>query len=447
MRFPAWAHGSQLLVLFGLLCLSPFLLVAGAVSNGEKLYEERLLTQTATQAEVLADTAFTSAIEDTSPQDGISAADRGRLRDITAIDFYSRPLVGIRVLSSSGAVLYAEDARMAVLPVDQSDLARAAAGTTQTSVLQVANQSSMVSALVPIGADVSGAPVAVLELQMPRASVAQTVSEVPASGYWLLLAGFVCFFGLLVLLAWSSLGRLRRELVQRHHESLHDDLTGLPNRTSFRQRLEDLTWSRQPMALVIVDIDRFKGINDTLGHEAGDALLVEAARRLTHALRTDDVVARLGGDEFGLLLAGVADPQAAHELVGRACRDLTAEWHWGDTTWTVEASFGVALFPRHALDTESLLKCADHAMSQAKRGTDCLVIFADGRLVVPSYQLSTQTAMRRALDNASCACTTSRRSTCEQVTYAGSRRCFAGSTRAAGCSLQATSWRPSSRPG
>jgi len=399
MRFPAWARGSQLLALFGLLCLSPFVLVAGAYSHDQHEYNEQLLARARAYGEDLGEGVFSPAIKDTRPQDGLSAEDRQRLRSVTSIDFYQRPLVGVRVLSPSGMVLFSEDGRMAVLPVDQGRVSVAAAGTSTSTVIDIDNQSSAINVLVPVGADVNGAAVAVLELQMPRATVAESVPSVPSSRYWGILAGSVCFFGLLLVLAWSSLRRLRQEIVQHHHEALHDDLTGLPNRTSFRQRLEDLTWSREPMALVIVDIDRFKGINDTLGHEAGDALLVEAARRLTYALRTDDVVARLGGDEFGLLLSGVADPQAAHELVGRAWRDLTAEWQWGDTTWTVEASFGVALFPRHALDTESLLKCADHAMAQAKRGTDSLVIFADGRLVVPSYQLSTQAAMRRALDN------------------------------------------------
>ncbi len=400
MGFLAWARGFRLLVFFVLLGLSPFLLVAVAVDNNDDLYDERLLRNATVQAEVLGDTVFSPAIRTTNPEEELSASDRSRLRTATRIGFYSRPLVGVRVLSPSGAMLFAEDSRMAVLPVDQRKVAKAASGLPQCSLIAVEDRTTMVQVMVPIGADVNGAPLAVLELQMPWATVADIVPEVPTNTYWQMFAGLVAYVGLLIVLGWVCVRQLRHEVAQGHDEALHDELTGLLNRSSFGRRLEDMTWSREPMALVLIDLDRFKGVNDTLGHSAGDELLIEAARRLQHAVRTADVVARLGGNEFGVLLAGVADPATAEELVRRACRELTAEWHIGSTDLTVEASFGVALFPRHALDTESLLKCADHAMSLAKRGTEPLVIFADGRLVVPSYQLGIQTAMRQALDNA-----------------------------------------------
>ncbi|HEY3766043.1 MAG TPA: EAL domain-containing protein, partial [Gaiellales bacterium] len=155
------------------------------------------------------------------------------------------------------------------------------------------------------------------------------------------------------------------------YQAVHDALTDLPNRTLFRQRVDQAVAASletgEAVAVVIMDLDRFKEVNDSIGHHAGDALLVEVARRVESVLRTSDMVARLGGDEFGLLLhapTGVAGLETVLERV-RAAIEMPIVLH--DLPLAVSASMGVALHPDHGDDLETLLRHADAAMYAAKR--------------------------------------------------------------------------------
>jgi diguanylate cyclase (GGDEF)-like protein len=149
---------------------------------------------------------------------------------------------------------------------------------------------------------------------------------------------------------------------------------------------------------VLVDLDRFKEVNDTLGHHAGDELLRVVARRLRTSLRSDDSVARLGGDEFGLILPNLCDAGQALELLGRVREELAAEIALESLSVGVEASFGVAFYPEHGGTVEELLKRADAAMYQGKRGTAGVVIY-DAAEAAPSSSpsLVMQGELRRAL--------------------------------------------------
>lgn len=155
------------------------------------------------------------------------------------------------------------------------------------------------------------------------------------------------------------------------HLALHDSLTGLPNRANFEQQLPlAIAHARdtdQPMALLFMDCDRFKLINDSLGHGAGDALLVEVARRLDGLVRSGDVAARLGGDEFAMILAaptGQAQAQAMADRVVAAMREPLVLADGGVIQPSVSA--GVAVFPQQGDNMESLLHGADAAMYEVK---------------------------------------------------------------------------------
>jgi diguanylate cyclase (GGDEF)-like protein len=150
------------------------------------------------------------------------------------------------------------------------------------------------------------------------------------------------------------------------HLALNDPLTGLPNRTLFQDRLDQAVRSAQRdgggFALLLLDLDRFKQVNDTLGHHAGDLLLREVACRLAGAIRASDTAARLGGDEFAALLPGAA-ARVARRLAEAVARPFTLDGH----SMGVGASIGIALHPDHGADGEALLRCADAAMYAAKR--------------------------------------------------------------------------------
>ncbi|MDO9244400.1 MAG: sensor domain-containing diguanylate cyclase, partial [Rhodocyclaceae bacterium] len=156
------------------------------------------------------------------------------------------------------------------------------------------------------------------------------------------------------------------------HRAHHDVLTDLPNRSLFYDRLQS-TFNqakryRRIFALLQVDLDRFKEVNDTLGHAAGDQLLVEAARRLTSCVREADTVARLGGDEFALILSDMASEDEAEQVAYRAVQLLAEPYHLDAGTASISGSVGIALYPQHGQDSEQLMKNADSAMYIAKTG-------------------------------------------------------------------------------
>jgi diguanylate cyclase (GGDEF)-like protein len=159
----------------------------------------------------------------------------------------------------------------------------------------------------------------------------------------------------------------------------HDTLTGLLNRTAFQQNVErELTHAKrygEQRALLFIDLDKFKTVNDTYGHDAGDQLLQEFASRAGKTLRETDSIYRLGGDEFAILLTNPKNQKP--EIAARRVVDITAkpfllETHTIDF---VTASIGISIFPDNGQDIETLLQCSDHAMYEAKEKGNCFSIY------------------------------------------------------------------------
>ncbi len=155
------------------------------------------------------------------------------------------------------------------------------------------------------------------------------------------------------------------------HRGLHDPLTGLANRTLFfdrlRQAMLQARRDRRQVALVMLDLDQFKSVNDTHGHQAGDEVLRKAAHRLSRGLRRTDTVARIGGDEFAWVLPGVGGRQAAAIMMGKLLRAVSARYVVNGKTIDVGVSAGMALFPDDGEDTDSLIRVADVELYAAKR--------------------------------------------------------------------------------
>jgi diguanylate cyclase (GGDEF)-like protein len=164
----------------------------------------------------------------------------------------------------------------------------------------------------------------------------------------------------------------RHRLQQRiEHLALHDPLTGLPNARLLLDRLEQtLAASRRanrPMGIMYMDLDGFKPVNDTYGHAAGDLVLKAVADRLTHILRETDSVARIGGDEFVAILGSVSDDSDASTAAERVLAAVAAPFELGNAEAKLSASIGIALYPDHGEDAQSLLQRADTALYRAKR--------------------------------------------------------------------------------
>jgi diguanylate cyclase (GGDEF)-like protein len=187
---------------------------------------------------------------------------------------------------------------------------------------------------------------------------------------------------------------------QIRHQGSHDSLTGLPNRRLFLEHLA--TWIASArrrgtlVGMVMMDLDRFKEINDTLGHSLGDDLLVEIGRRLRQTIRESDTVARLGGDEFAVMFESAAAASAV-ELAQRIGRALETPFTLGGVAIDVKASMGIALCPLHAEDAGTLMKRADIAMYQAKRSHAAYALYEPGRDEHSLRRLAILSELRQAV--------------------------------------------------
>ena len=242
-----------------------------------------------------------------------------------------------------------------------------------------------------------------------RATALVTVAAIVAAGLPL-LAGWdgpygrtlIILAGVMALSAYVEtrlLGTAVSEKAAAEHRALYDDLTGLPNRALFFTRVRELITSQPAsrLAVLLMDIDHFKDINDTLGHKHGDFVLTEVGARLTHAVRPGDTVARLGGDEFGILAPGLpagASQEIARELLAALDAPVVVDGIEID----IQASVGVALYPSHGADVDSLVQRADVAMYQAKvsPGNDYKVYLPE-RDPHSTQRLELSTELRRAL--------------------------------------------------
>lgn len=172
----------------------------------------------------------------------------------------------------------------------------------------------------------------------------------------------------------DELSRSNQELkLQEDHLryiAYHDALTGLPNRKAFAEELhESLSWAKSGnylLALLFLDLDGFKQVNDTLGHEMGDLLLVTVAQRLNNCLRGSDTVSRLGGDEFTIILRRIPNPQVAAKIADKILTSITESISLEGHTTQISASIGISIYPYTAYNSETLLKQADTAMYRAK---------------------------------------------------------------------------------
>jgi diguanylate cyclase (GGDEF)-like protein/PAS domain S-box-containing protein len=186
------------------------------------------------------------------------------------------------------------------------------------------------------------------------------------------------------------------------HQALHDGLTGLANRTLFRDRVDQAVKSARRAgahaAVMIVDLDGFKEINDSMGHAAGDELLVELGGRLRAAARSSDTVARLGGDEFGLLLPEASISGHVRAAVERMQRAIESPVTLHGVELSLEASIGIALYPDDGEDVETLLRCADSAMYHAKTEKSGWAFHDSSRIQQDTARLTTMGQLRQALD-------------------------------------------------
>jgi diguanylate cyclase (GGDEF)-like protein/PAS domain S-box-containing protein len=182
----------------------------------------------------------------------------------------------------------------------------------------------------------------------------------------------------------------------------YDTLTALPNRALLTERMSDVLAlalaGRESLAVLVLDIDKFKNINDTFGHSIGDELLLEVAKRIQSLAREADMVARIGGDTFVMVLSEAKAQQAAR-TAQRLLDAMSTPFRTRQLEFVVTPSIGIALFPTHGMDLDALLKCADAAMHRAKsHGRNHYVFFTEEMQVRSARNLVIENTLRHAID-------------------------------------------------
>ncbi|MBM7806921.1 diguanylate cyclase (GGDEF)-like protein [Geodermatophilus bullaregiensis] len=407
--------GTRLFAAYAAASLVPVVVLGGVLAAGIRQDAvDRALEYGSAQAAVVEEMAIAPALRGQDLAMGLTEAERERLQMATDLAVFRGSILRLRLRDFSGAVVFADDgasgpaealphypAGEGVVPATGSAFTAAADGGSFVALLDDDGLAvgRVICVLQPIVADTSGRSVGVLELLLPYDTVAAEVEAATTRTYWRLGAGLGALYLVLGAISWSTTRRLRRQAAQAAHDALHDPLTGLANRELFARRVAAELERGTPGAVVLVDLDRFKEVNDTLGHHAGDHLLREVGRRLDATVRAGDTVARLGGDEFGLLLPGVDDPADACELVQRVSEALAVETVVDGVPLTVEASCGIAMHPADAADVETLMTCADAAMYQGKRGATGVVVYDRRATAPPPHSPALQHDVRRALED------------------------------------------------
>ncbi|HZX98073.1 MAG TPA: EAL domain-containing protein [Dermatophilaceae bacterium] len=396
-------QGSRLFALYVLASLVPISVIGVVAVRGDaQAGSEFGRDWGRAQSAVIEQMAIAPALRGADLSLGLNKAERGRLQSATDLAIFNGTVSHLRLRSFDGTVEFSDNGSAAgSVPVTDPAFQAAAAGRTDVRLFEGSPHSpGVVRVLQPVIAAANGMATGVLEVYLPYDAIATKVQAETRTEMIRVALSLVGLFALLALISYWTTRALRQSAATHEYESLHDSMTGLPNRELFRRTAEDaLDRGRrgEQGAVVLIDLDHFKEVNDTLGHHAGDELLRIVGRRLRGSLRTDDMVARLGGDEFAMVLPRGGDRDETLALLYRIRDELGEEVVLDGVSLSVEASFGVCFYPESAETVEDLLQHADAAMYRGKQGRG-IVVYEAATAHHATHALLIQRELRRALD-------------------------------------------------
>lgn len=369
------------------------------------------LQQAAQVAAVLSDATIGDVLAGDDVGNGLSKASITEINTRIARAQGRASIVAAGVIRADGVVVYSTDPtqigtrarpstgfRIALTGVPHGAFIQdpAAAGKQAHG-----ESSTLVQADVPFMAGGATAPVAVVEICLPSEIVSSRIASQQRWMYAILTLGLMVLFTLLLAILWVAARRLRRDA--DHHEFMasHDSLTGLPNRVHLATATEQLFGDEDSPSggvLMLLDLDGFKDVNDSLGHSAGDDLLVDVAERLAEFAPTGSTIARLGGDEFAVVLPGAIPVQRARAAARRLLVAFDRPFQVRDISVAIDASVGIAIAGLHGDTRDELLQRADIAMYAAKRGKRRITVYSDDLDPMGADVLAVVADLRRALD-------------------------------------------------
>jgi diguanylate cyclase (GGDEF)-like protein len=330
---------------------------------------------------------------------------RSSLDDLFATRVLDNGVLLVNLYAADGTVTYSTDHRLIGTRSRQPEHIREAlGGTIRGDVTSLAEAGAgagpkTLRTYAPVPVAGGAGVVAVFQDYGPIADAAAS-TFLPIAGIFE-AALLLLFLALVPILRRVTL-RIRHQMEEIEHRALHDELTGLPNRTLFGDRVEQAILAAQREqrfpVVMLLDVNRFKEINDTLGHEPGDGLLKDLASRLRGAVRSNETLARLGGDEFGVLLPAASVDEAT-TLAGRMHDLLEFPFSVGDFPLEVSASIGIAAYPEHGEHAEALLQHADVAMYVAKERHATTAVYDPEEDTNDALRLALAGELRRAIED------------------------------------------------
>jgi len=399
---------------FGFLSLAAFGLLGLVLAYTLRGQVRAQATASAAQAaELVARLGIQPHLRPEDLRDGLTKARVAELDRLLEGGRLGEQVVRLKIWSRDSRIVYSDDARLIgqVYP-PSDDLLEALQGqvAAEVSGLDEAEDSTergrrpLLEVYVPLRFASSVSPDGAFELYISYAPVAQAINRDTTRLSLILVAGLALLWAGLFRIVVSASRRLQRQAEENRHQALHDTLTGLPNRTLFHDRVHQalLTARRDGLrlAVMIMDVDRFKEINETLGHQNGDRLLRLIALRLKGSLRESDTIARLGGDEFGLLLQKVEQSGAAAQVARKVIKALKDQpLVVGGLTLDVGASIGISQFPEHGEDVDALLQKADVAMYAAKESLVGYETYREDHNRYSPSRLALAGELRRAIED------------------------------------------------
>ena len=407
----AFRHRS-LLTNFGLISLIAITVIGLVLGNMLRASVERqVLDGAIAEAEVVSQLGLRDIIGPRELANGLSPTRLDAVRFGLRADLAEIGVVDMVLWNLDNDVVFATDDEMIgrASPTN-SEIMRAAGGRPAVRITDVSaaradlqEHGSVVEVFQPVRFGTVGTAevVGVLMTAIPYGPVAAAIDLEVSRLRVVLFTVFLLLYAVLFRLVANASVELRARADQNEWQARHDGLTGLPNRVLFSEEIAtelDVTPSG-PIAVVMLDLDRFKEVNDTLGHHHGDLLLMEVGQRLEATLRPSDRVARFGGDEFALMLADVKDTATALVVANRIVEAIAEPFEVGGLRLDVGASLGLAMSPEHGTDLATLLQKADIAMYQAKReGSDCVLYDPDNDHH-SREQLALAGELRRGMEN------------------------------------------------
>jgi diguanylate cyclase (GGDEF)-like protein len=393
----------SLLTKFALVSLLPIALLGFGLSQYLEHQVRARAYADARQSAVLVATALQTQLTPYEFRYGLGQSDLIAL-DRTIAGLKASGVTSVKLWDGRGRVLYADDRTSighAFRPSPR--LHRALDGRVAAGMSAGDWSGRVYEVVVPLRFGTSGRILGALELYLPYAPIQAAVADDVRTTYAFIASGLLLLWVSIFRLVAGASRKLRRQAEENERLALHDHLTGLPNRSLFLDRVEHaLRGSARTgggLGVLLMDLDRFKEVNDTLGHHCGDLMLKEVARRLAVVVRPTDTVARLGGDEFALLVPNLTHAEGGVVLAERISRALQDPFVIDGLPLEAEASVGIALHPQHGDDVETLLQRADVAMYVAKETkTHYAVYDAD----VDNYRperLMLVGELRRAIEN------------------------------------------------